>query len=437
MKENKSKTLSVSVKVNNETKLFNLKILVNETNKMYYGYFYYYNHEKHKSTPKWLSTGLNEKGNLTKATEICIQKLKDFIMEYESKLQVASKELFEYTLKEYAERYLSIKSEKNRSNTKRGYKSNVNVLEKFFKNKKITEITQQDILNFYKHLRAKGRTENTISHYSKFLSPIFDLAIYEKVYKEKNPAKYNKFDKDTFKLQVVIPKKPITILEPEQQKKILEIIKNPPESFYKKLEMPWLSSLYLGVRRGELCALELADFDFEKNKVLISKSLDYNNENEAFINNTKSNEQREIFMPKQFANMIKDYVKSQDKSLWKENNKIFSIPYNLQDKKGIMEFNPIFRHEDGSLITPSYLSHTYNKLLKKCNFQPHTRWHDLRHTCASNLIDMGMDLYEVKQYLGHESIKTTERYYANIFAEKKKERAKLIGETLNSRFNID
>jgi len=36
--------------------------------------------------------------------------------------------------------------------------------------------------------------------------------------------------------------------------------------------------------------------------------------------------------------------------------------------------------------------------------------HSLRHTCASRLVNRGIDLYVVKQWLGHSSIQVTERY---------------------------
>lgn len=36
--------------------------------------------------------------------------------------------------------------------------------------------------------------------------------------------------------------------------------------------------------------------------------------------------------------------------------------------------------------------------------------HACRHTCASRLVDAGIDLYTVKDWLGHSSIKVTERY---------------------------
>ena len=36
--------------------------------------------------------------------------------------------------------------------------------------------------------------------------------------------------------------------------------------------------------------------------------------------------------------------------------------------------------------------------------------HALRHTCASRLVNAGVDLYVVKEWLGHSSIQVTERY---------------------------
>lgn len=38
------------------------------------------------------------------------------------------------------------------------------------------------------------------------------------------------------------------------------------------------------------------------------------------------------------------------------------------------------------------------------------RWHDLRHTFASRLVSSGVSLYAVQAFLGHSSIKLTERY---------------------------
>ena len=36
--------------------------------------------------------------------------------------------------------------------------------------------------------------------------------------------------------------------------------------------------------------------------------------------------------------------------------------------------------------------------------------HALRHTCATRLVNAGIDIYTVKEWLGHSSIQVTERY---------------------------
>lgn len=41
---------------------------------------------------------------------------------------------------------------------------------------------------------------------------------------------------------------------------------------------------------------------------------------------------------------------------------------------------------------------------------PHVNFHDLRHSCASILLSLGVDLYTIGRILGHSSVQTTQRY---------------------------
>jgi integrase len=51
--------------------------------------------------------------------------------------------------------------------------------------------------------------------------------------------------------------------------------------------------------------------------------------------------------------------------------------------------------------------------------------HALRHTCASRLVNAGVDLYVVKEWLGHSSIQVTERY-AHLAPHKLAHAAKML-----------
>ena len=52
----------------------------------------------------------------------------------------------------------------------------------------------------------------------------------------------------------------------------------------------------------------------------------------------------------------------------------------------------------------------WNKAIAKSAIDWNPRTHDLRHANATHLLKSGVDVHEVKERLGHQSIKTTERY---------------------------
>lgn len=57
---------------------------------------------------------------------------------------------------------------------------------------------------------------------------------------------------------------------------------------------------------------------------------------------------------------------------------------------------------------------------------PHVHFHDLRHSCATILLGLGVPLYVVREILGHSSIKTTERY-AHVMLKPQREALAKLG----------
>ena len=58
------------------------------------------------------------------------------------------------------------------------------------------------------------------------------------------------------------------------------------------------------------------------------------------------------------------------------------------------------------------------RVAKGCPLIPHVEWHDLRRTCGCRLLqDRGLSMEEVSKWLGHSSVKVTERHYAFLHIE--------------------
>ena len=91
----------------------------------------------------------------------------------------------------------------------------------------------------------------------------------------------------------------------------------------------------------------------------------------------------------------------------------------------------IFQNKAGS--ARSHIGHTFQKAFKRAGISGCTA-HTLRHTHATRLIQHGMNLYEVKEILGHADIKTTMRY-AHIEKQSVSVKARDVMNQLNSQSN--
>lgn len=82
-------------------------------------------------------------------------------------------------------------------------------------------------------------------------------------------------------------------------------------------------------------------------------------------------------------------------------------------------------------LDPQHLTYTWRKAREAMNISdPEFTIHALRHTTATRLINAGADIYTVQHYLGHSSVKVTERY-AHLNGESLQGAAKLLGERLS------
>ena len=86
----------------------------------------------------------------------------------------------------------------------------------------------------------------------------------------------------------------------------------------------------------------------------------------------------------------------------------------------------------GDLMRPSYVTQHFTSLLEK-NHLRRIRFHDLRHTFASILINQEVPLINVSNFLGHSDISTTANIYAHLDRASKQVSADVITGMLNNK----
>ena len=88
-----------------------------------------------------------------------------------------------------------------------------------------------------------------------------------------------------------------------------------------------------------------------------------------------------------------------------ENRELFGDDY--------IESEYVFKWDNGKPFSSDYVTGHFDKLLKK-NDLPHIRFHELRHSCASLLLNNGYTLKDVQEYMGHANIKMTADIYGHL-----------------------
>lgn len=90
--------------------------------------------------------------------------------------------------------------------------------------------------------------------------------------------------------------------------------------------------------------------------------------------------------------------------------------------------------ELGLLITPDYITSAFSHMLE-VNGLRHIRFHDLRHTCASLLLNNGkhngVTLKDIQVWLGHSDFSTTANIYSHVDASSKQTSLNTISGLVN------
>ena len=151
---------------------------------------------------------------------------------------------------------------------------------------------------------------------------------------------------------------------------------------------------YTGIRSGELLALTPEDIMPDK-RLNINKNYAKIKGEELFLEPKTPKSKRTLAIPDFLYDDIHEYV---------------------SQLYGILPTDRIF------YFTKSALEKELKRNAPAAGLEP-IRIHDLRHSHASMLIDMGFDVLEISERLGHESVKTTLDTYSHLYPDKDKKLA--------------
>ena len=236
------------------------------------------------------------------------------------------------------------------------YRRALNRFIKYFPATSVHSLSKRDILLFQNDSIAKYKCYQ--ARKGRIACSVFLNWCVQMNYLEINPYKEIK--------GVAIPTKlPLFIKKDEFE----TMLKNCKNNDFKELIT---FAVYTGLRMEELRTLEWNQIDFNDGLVKIDNQ----------VHLSKSNKPRQVPL----------HIKARSAIINRDkNNKLIFTSEGEQINVGTTEFR-------------------IKNLYKVCNLNPKLNFHSLRHTFASWLVQSGVDIYVVKELLGHSSVKTTEIY---------------------------
>lgn len=359
---------------------------------------------------KWVSTGLEAKGNKRKATEF----LNNLLLEYSKKELSSNPDDVLFT--DYLMQWLENKKSKVDPITWQGYSIYVNKhIIPFFQNKNLTlsQLRPHHVSEYYDFKFTAGRLDGkpgglavrTIKSHSLIIKEVLDDALIKEII-PKNVASKVPLPKQKEKIRKE------TFLNAKEANEVLSMFKG------HHLQALIYMTLYYGLRRSEVLGLKWSAIDFKNNKFKINHTVVKHMIIVAKDKTKTEASRREYTLLPEIKAVLLNLQKET-----KMNRKLFGKEFQNTDY--------VFTWPDGRPYRPDYITKEFQKVLSKNNF-PHMRFHDLRHSCASILYDKGWELKDIQLWLGHADIETT----ANIYTHISKARKEFLTKDLENTFAI-
>lgn len=206
---------------------------------------------------------------------------------------------------------------------------------------------------------------------------------------------------------------------PKPQKEEIKVLsKEESELFLNAAKNDWYYPLYVtalttGMRQGELVGLKWSDIDLENGTIAVQRTIKELN-GKLLIGEPKSkNARRTVTLPQNTIRVLKEHKKN-------------------QFENGYTGTGYVFTDTKGNLIrVQNMVRRSFKEILKKAGL-PDIRFHDLRHTHATLLLQQGVNPKLVQERLGHSSISLTLDTYSHVLPNMQKQ----VAEELDRIFKV-
>jgi len=194
-----------------------------------------------------------------------------------------------------------------------------------------------------------------------------------------------------------------------QAKVLLDTAKEVGDRFFPLYYL----AIHTGMRQAELMGLKWKDIEWNLNILQVKRQVRHFKGGSYTFTDLKSRSgSRTIILGKQAMEILREHHREQ-----------------LKTKKSVgdnwVELNLVFPSNVGTPLTGSNIRRAFRKLLEASGL-PKIRFHDLRHTAASLMLNHGIPVLIVSKRLGHSKPSITIDVYGHLIPSKQEEAAQLM-----------
>lgn len=255
----------------------------------------------------------------------------------------------------------------------------------YFENKKMCEIRTADIREWQNMLIKAGYAPTYLKSINNQLAALFNYAVKYYDLKDNPCRKAGSIGKGKADEMEFWTK--------QEFKEFFTAMQKKPEA-----KMAFLILYWTGIRIGELLALTYEDIDLEKRIISITKSYQRIKGKDMVTPPKTPKSNRKVTIPTFLVEELKEYC---------------SMLYGITPKERMFRF------------TKSFMEHEIIRGIKETGVK-RIRLHDVRHSHASLLVEMGFQPLAIAERLGHEKIETTLNTYSHLYPNKQAELAEQL-----------